>query len=299
VGTAGTGMMDRMVDRVVVVGSGIAGLAMARALQGRDIPVTVLDRLAGPPDAGLAVNLPGNAVQALGALGLGEGLAGLGAPVRRREYRNARGRLLFAVDEDAFWGAAARSRCVRRADLLDLLGRGLPAGTVRWNCPVTGIREGAVELADGTTEDCGFVVGADGVHSTVRAAALGEDQRVLDGERGALCPHRRGRVCRVADEHHATLVPPLDPYLLDRGVVQRGVAGQHRRYRLGEPGERRAQPVGVRVDRPAPGRRRVPVDLAAVDRDQQERAVRAGPHRPAVDAARVGCHEPPARRREQ
>jgi 2-polyprenyl-6-methoxyphenol hydroxylase-like FAD-dependent oxidoreductase len=170
-------MMGGVDDRVVVAGGGIAGLAVARALHRRDIPVVVLDRLAGPPDAGLAVNLPGNAVQALGALELAEELATVGAPVQRREYRNARGRLLFAVDEAAFWGAAAPSRCVRRVDLLDLLGRGLPAGTVRWNCPVAAIRQTAgavtVELADGTSEDCGFVVGADGVHSTVRAAALG------------------------------------------------------------------------------------------------------------------------------
>jgi hypothetical protein len=36
------------------------------------------------------------------SLGLGEALPGRGMPVERREYRNARGRLLFAVDEAAF-----------------------------------------------------------------------------------------------------------------------------------------------------------------------------------------------------
>jgi 2-polyprenyl-6-methoxyphenol hydroxylase-like FAD-dependent oxidoreductase len=164
--------------QILVVGGGIAGLALAQALHQRDVPAVVLDRLAGPPDAGLALNLPGNAVRALGALGMADALEDLGAPIRRREYRNARGRLLFAVDEDAFWGAAARSRCVRRSDLLDLLARGLPDGTVRWNSAVTSIQptpDGVeVKLADGTTERWGLVVGADGVHSTVRAAALGD-----------------------------------------------------------------------------------------------------------------------------
>ncbi len=161
-------------DRVLVVGGGIAGFALAQALHARGIGFLVLDRLSGPPDAGLGVNLPGNAVAAVGALGLGAGLARLGTPVRRREYRNARGRLLFSVDEESFWPEGSRSRCVRRGDLLDLLRSGLPAGSVRWDAPVTAVHDGGVDLADGTTEPGGLVVGADGVHSVVRRAVLGD-----------------------------------------------------------------------------------------------------------------------------
>ncbi|WP_345539011.1 FAD-dependent monooxygenase [Phytohabitans rumicis] len=162
-----------MDGRILVIGGGIAGLAVAQALRQRDLVATVVDRLAGPPDAGLALNLPGNAVRALGALGLADDLARLGAPVRRREYRNARGRVLFAVDEDEFWGEDSRSRCVRRRDLLDLLGRGLPADTVRWDTPVASIRQtpAGVEVEG---ESYAFAVGADGVRSAVRPAVVGE-----------------------------------------------------------------------------------------------------------------------------
>src|SRR5205809_1963 len=145
-------MMVDVDGPVVIVGGGIAGFALAQALHQRSIPAVVLDRLAGPPDAGLGLNLPGNAIQAIDALGFGDAIGRLGAPVRRREYRNARGRLLFSVDEDAFWGKESRSRCVRRAELLELLGTGLPAGTVRWNSPVTSVwlnpKGVELELAD-------------------------------------------------------------------------------------------------------------------------------------------------------
>jgi 2-polyprenyl-6-methoxyphenol hydroxylase-like FAD-dependent oxidoreductase len=162
--------------QVVIIGAGIAGLALARALRQRDIAAVVLDRLPGPPRTGLALNLPGNAVHALGLVGVGTGLAGLGEPVRRREYRNAKDRLLFAVDEEAFWDGQGRPRIVRRPDLLDLLGGDLPSGTIRWDSAVTSVRSepgGAeVVLADGRVERCALVVGADGVHSAVRPAIL-------------------------------------------------------------------------------------------------------------------------------
>ena len=91
-------------DRVLIAGGGIAGLAMRRALRRRGLPSLTLERRGEPADAGLAINLPGNAVQALGQLGLGDALRRVGAPIQRREYRTESGRLLFAVDETAFWG---------------------------------------------------------------------------------------------------------------------------------------------------------------------------------------------------
>lgn len=172
--------MAGMRDHVMVAGGGIAGLAAVRALHQRGVPAVAVEQRPVPADAGLAINLPGNGVRALAALGLGDGLRQIGAPVRRREYRTAGGRLLFAVDEDAFWGAAHQPRCVRRSQLLDLLGGDLPADLVRRDTSVAGVREAAdgvtVTLADGTEDRYGFLVGADGVHSTVRDGVFGAEQ---------------------------------------------------------------------------------------------------------------------------
>nr|WP_317797181.1 FAD-dependent oxidoreductase [Actinoplanes sichuanensis] len=164
-----------MVMDVLVVGGGIAGLATARALRRRDVPVTVAERGDGD-GGGLGINLPGNAVAAFAVLGLTDGLHKIGRPTGRREYRSSRDRLLFQVDEDAFWGPEARPRCVRRADLLALLTDGLDA-TIRRSLPVTRVQPIAggadVEFGDDTGQRFGFVVGADGVRSVVRATAIG------------------------------------------------------------------------------------------------------------------------------
>jgi 2-polyprenyl-6-methoxyphenol hydroxylase-like FAD-dependent oxidoreductase len=162
-------------DSVLVVGGGIAGLALARALRRVHVPVILAERSPGAVGGGLAINLPGNAVTAIAALGLGDELAELGRPTRRREYRSDRGRLLFSVDEVAFWGAAAQPRCVRRSDLLSLLTRGLDVA-LRPSA-VESLRlipDGAeVDFSGGSRERHGFVVGADGVRSVVRRSAFG------------------------------------------------------------------------------------------------------------------------------
>lgn len=166
-------------DSVLVVGGGIGGLALSRALRQRGVPAAVAERSPMPANGGLAINLPGNAVSALAALGLRDGLERLGRPIGRREYRGVRGRLLFAVDEDAFWGPEARPRCVRRSDLLALLDDGPQAAAPRRPSTVESVRltqSGAeVAFADGRTEPHGFVAGADGVHSVVRTEVFGDE----------------------------------------------------------------------------------------------------------------------------
>jgi 2-polyprenyl-6-methoxyphenol hydroxylase-like FAD-dependent oxidoreductase len=162
-----------MTRRVLVVGAGVAGLATARALCGAGFEVTVVERRPGAPLPGLGLNLPGNAVRALDALGVADQVLAAGIPVTRREYRTARGRLLFALAESSYWAGVAPSVCVRPGLVLDALGTGQEVrrgvGVVHVD---TSPHRPHVAFSDGSEEVCDLVVGADGIHSTVRGAVV-------------------------------------------------------------------------------------------------------------------------------
>ena len=160
----------------IVVGGGLAGLAISQRLHTAGIDFVTLERRPEIANEGFAINLPGNAIAALEEMGFGKQIASIGRPTMRREYRNHRGRLLFGIDEDAFWGAAYRPRCVKRRELMTLLGEGLPDTALRMSSQVEAIAADAsavtVTTLDARAVTGRIVIGADGVHSRTRSLAF-------------------------------------------------------------------------------------------------------------------------------
>jgi len=169
-------MASNLPENVIVVGAGLAGVALSRRLVQAGVPVTTLERRDAFANDGFAVNLPGNAIAALHQLGLGDQIAQIGRPTRRREYRDHHDRLVFEIDEDAFWGAEHRPRCIKRADLLAALLDDLPGDLIQMSRPVAEIGQTdttvTARLETGEAISASLLVGADGVHSRTRAYAF-------------------------------------------------------------------------------------------------------------------------------
>jgi 2-polyprenyl-6-methoxyphenol hydroxylase-like FAD-dependent oxidoreductase len=161
--------------RVLIVGGGIAGLALARALRARGITAEIVERKPEWPSAGAGLYLPGNAVRALGELGVGAEVAARANPIERQRFLDHRGRLLAEVDVGEFWDGVGGCVAIHRAALHEALreGTSVPA---RFATSVTGLENGdepRVTFSDRSSGTYDLVVGADGVHSTVRRLAFG------------------------------------------------------------------------------------------------------------------------------
>ena len=162
--------------RVLVVGAGIAGLAAARTLDAWGASVEVIDRQPTAPLEGTGIFLPGSSVRALDTLGLGEEVAGQAAGILRQRTLDHRGRTLFEVEADALWHGVAPCLALPRADLHQVLLAGVGDVPVRWGESPEAVAfddVGVTVTVGGTPTRYDLVLGADGVHSTVRQLVFG------------------------------------------------------------------------------------------------------------------------------
>jgi salicylate hydroxylase len=169
--------------RAVVVGGGIGGTAAAAALARAGIDVHVYEQAQQLAEVGAGVSLAPNGLRMLDHLGVGEGIARLGARHVSTQLRLSDGRP--AWHEPHQFAQAGRNVGIHRADLLALLVEQLPPGTVRTGHRCTGFsqddRSALVGFADGTTATADVVIGADGIHSVLQGFVVEPAEPIFSG----------------------------------------------------------------------------------------------------------------------
>jgi len=148
--------------RVAIVGGGIGGLTVARALCQRGAAVSVFERREELPTVGAGIILGPNALAVLEALGLGEALRGAGHPLSGLVLTDARGRTLQRVEHTGL-GAS-----FRRGELLSILAQGL---SVRFGSALDEVEQvgDRVRIA-GVEGSWDWLIGADGIRSATRSS---------------------------------------------------------------------------------------------------------------------------------
>jgi 4,5-epoxidase len=164
-----------MDPEVVVVGAGPTGLTAACSLRSAGVSVRVLDKADSPAVTSRALGLQPRGVEVLDRLGALGDLPQRGLPVRRVDV-NVDGRSLasFPVGQPTRLHGPA-GLLISQAEIEGNLRKRLSelGGSVEWDTPVTAVRadpDGATVAAGGEAIHTGWVVGADGAHSTIRKA---------------------------------------------------------------------------------------------------------------------------------
>jgi 2-polyprenyl-6-methoxyphenol hydroxylase-like FAD-dependent oxidoreductase len=166
------------VTKAIVIGGGIGGLTAAAALGRVGVEVAVFERAPELKEIGAGISLWANATRALAQLGLYDQVRAAGAAEIGGELRSWRGEMMFGItSSDLMASFGDANLAIHRADLQDALFSALPDGTVRLGTEFVGFvqnGDGVVaRFADGREEWGDFLVGADGLHSCVRAQLFG------------------------------------------------------------------------------------------------------------------------------
>lgn len=164
---------------VVIVGAGIGGLTTGIAMKQAGYQVEIYDRVTELRPAGAGISLWSNGVKVLNRLGLGEKLAAIGGEMNAMEYRSHTDERLSYVDlHPLFEQVGQRPYPVARADLQAMLLEEFGPENVHLGMPCVAVEQDDTSATaifeNGHRATGDLVIGADGVHSAVRAHVLGQ-----------------------------------------------------------------------------------------------------------------------------
>ena len=167
-----------MEPKIAIVGGGIGGLTAAVALARSGIAAEVYEQAPLLEEIGAGVGLWSNALAALDSIGLSGKVAQLAVQVARQGIRRSDGDWLMCIPAKvmaARWGAGLV--LVHRAELQQLLAAELDPATIHLGARCTEVEANGdsaiARFADGQQVQADVLIGADGVHSVVRAALFG------------------------------------------------------------------------------------------------------------------------------
>ncbi len=244
--------MSLIGQRVTVLGAGVAGLAVARALALHGAVVTVVEQADAIREVGAGLQVSPNGACVLRALGLEADLEAASMRAVAVELRNGADGGLLARLEVGRLRPEQGYHFVHRADLIGLLMAGAQEAGVELRLLS---RVSTVDLAgdrpvlifeDGTTEATDLLIGADGLHSPTRSALNGKVAPYFTGQVAwrALIPGDGGAA--VAEVHMGP-GRHLVSYPLRGGALRNIVAVEERRKWADESWTMRDDPMDMRL----------------------------------------------------
>ena len=184
--SARAGERERVVGHVLIVGAGVAGLALARFLRRRGIPSRIVEQASAFGEVGAGLQLAPNATRLLHRLGYEEALRDVAETLVSRRVFDLDGTLLSetSLGRPSLERFGAPYYAVHRARLHELLA-GPGDLEIELGDRVAGVKlvsDGAeVQFGSGRRSIHALVVGADGIRSSVRTALM-RDQPAYSGQ---------------------------------------------------------------------------------------------------------------------
>jgi 2-polyprenyl-6-methoxyphenol hydroxylase-like FAD-dependent oxidoreductase len=173
---------------VAIIGGGIGGATAGCALSQAGLEVSVHEAAPELKEIGAGVALHPNAMRVLRMIGLEDAVRRVAGRSEFAATRNWRtGRVISKISRSqqaATFGLSGAT--VHRADLLDVIAGALPSESVALGARCTGVTShddvAVARFDDGREVEADVIIGADGIHSRVRAGLFGPDDPRFTGK---------------------------------------------------------------------------------------------------------------------
>jgi 2-polyprenyl-6-methoxyphenol hydroxylase-like FAD-dependent oxidoreductase len=115
--------------RILIVGGGIGGLALGRALGQRGFTAEIIERAGSWPASGAGLFIPGNGARALDVLGLADEVLNRAVRVTHQRVLDHTGRHLAEIELTQLWNPIGPCLGIARRELHSILleGAGVPS----------------------------------------------------------------------------------------------------------------------------------------------------------------------------
>ena len=172
---------EEIQQKVAIVGGGIGGLVAAAAMRRVGITAAVFERASSVLEAPHGLLLWPSAIKALQVLGLNDEVVEQGSTIEEIVTLDWRGRVLASMPLVALQGhAGAPAVGICQQSLRQLLFTTVEETNLHFGAEYVGFVTSAngvtLRLSDGRNFQAQALVGADGIHSTVRAELLGKTE---------------------------------------------------------------------------------------------------------------------------
>ena len=168
-----------------IVGAGLGGLTAAATLRRAGFDVHVFEQASRFTRIGAGIQMMPNSMKVLRGIGVEERLRRTAfAPYSHLNRVGETGEVTSELKmPESLYGAPYL--CMHRGDLHDALASVVPPETIHLGKKLVGLAQAGSQVtlafADGTRETADLVIGADGVHSTVREIILGHEKPINKG----------------------------------------------------------------------------------------------------------------------
>lgn len=236
-------MPDREIPRIAVVGGGIGGLAACAFLRRAGLAATVYEQAPRLTEVGAGLVVAPNAVRLLRRLGVMPHFLRHAVPLETGwEFRRWEDGSVLSAERleglcERLYGE--RTYVTHRADLLDAIKAAVPDEQVRLGRRCTGVSlhsgHARLRFADGSAVDADIVIGADGMHSAVRAALSDPSppqdsgicafRALVPADQAPALARRRAQTLWIGPGHHLVHYPIRSQHVVN--LVAFAPAGEH------------------------------------------------------------------------